>query len=176
MNVLDYIILVLVVASTVNGIFKGFIKQVLTIIGVVVVATLTATIAPYVQNWFVNLIEDEGKRTMIAMIVAAVLLIVVYTIVALILQRLLKKVKIIGFLDKILGGLVGFGVIYFVFAVIFALFLDTGENFMPLIKSWVGDTFTNSWIGTHIYGNNFFGDWVIINIAEKILNSLQPAA
>ena len=176
MNVLDYIVIVLFVISTVNGIFKGFIKQALTIIGVLVVTMLTATVAPYVQSWFVNVIEDENTRTIIAMVATVVLLIVAYTILALILQRLLKKVKIIGVLDKILGGLIGFGVMYFIFAVVYALILDTGESFMPTIKGWIGDTFQNSWIGTYIYGNNFFGDWVIINVAEKILNSLQPTA
>ena len=176
MNVLDYIVLLLVVVSTVNGIFKGFIKQTLTIIGVFVVTMLTATIAPYVQSWFVNVIQDENTRTLVAMLASVVLLIIVYTIIALILQRLLKKVKIIGFLDRILGGLIGFGVIYFIFAVIYALMLDTGESFMPHIKSWIGDSFQNSWIGNHIYGNNFFGDWIIVNVAEKILNSLQPTA
>ena len=175
MNVLDYILIVLFVASTVNGIFKGFIKQTLTIIGVFVVTMLTATIAPYVQSWFVNVIDNENTRTVVAMIASVVLLIVVYTILALILQRLLKKVKIIGVLDKVLGGLIGFGVMYFVCAVIFALILDTGDSFMPTIKGWIGDSFQNSWIGTHIYSNNFFGDWVIIQVAEKILNSLQPS-
>lgn len=176
MNVLDYIVILLFVVSTVNGIFKGFIKQALTIIGVFVVTMLTATVAPYVQSWFVSLIENENTRTLVAMIATVVLLIVAYTIVALILQRILKKVKIIGFLDKILGGLIGFGVMYFIFAVIYALVLDTGDSFMPAIKNWAGETFQTSWIGTHIYGNNFFGDWIIINVAEKILNSLQPTA
>ncbi|MCH5152803.1 MAG: CvpA family protein [Clostridiales bacterium] len=175
MNVLDYILLALFVASTVNGLFKGFIKQALTIIGVFVVTMLTATVTPYVQSWFVTVIENENTRTIVAMIASVLLLIVAYSIVALLIQRILKKVKIIGFLDRLLGALIGFGVVYFVFAVIFALFLDTGESFMPTLKGWVGDAFETSWIGTHIYANNFFGDWVIVSIAEKILNSLQPA-
>ena len=176
MNVLDYIVIILVVASTVNGIFKGFIKQTLTIVGVIVVAMLTGTVSPFVEGWLVNVINDVNTRMLVAMIATVVLLIVVYTILALIVRRLLKKVKIIGFLDKVLGGLIGFGVMYFVFAVIFALFLDTGDNFMPHIKSWIGDSFQNSWIGTHIYGNNFFGDWVIGKIAEVISSGLNPAA
>ena len=176
MTVLDYIVIALFVASTVNGIFKGFIKQTLTIIGVFVVTMLTATIAPYVQSWFVNVIENENTRTLVAMVASVLLLIVGYTILALILQRLLKKIKIIKVLDKLLGGLIGFGVMYFIFAVIYALILDTGDSFMPAFKGWAGETFQNSWIGNHIYSNNFFGDWVIINVAEKILNSLQPTA
>lgn len=173
MNVLDYIVLVLFVISTVNGLFKGFIKQTLTIVGVFVVTMLTATVTPLVQSWFVNVIEDENTRTLVAMVASVILLIVAYTILALIVRRILRKVKIIKLLDKLLGGLIGFGVMYFVLAVVYALMLNTGDSFMPTIKGWVGDTFETSWIGNHIYANNFFGDWVINGIAEKILDSLQ---
>ena len=176
MNVLDYIVLALLVASTVLGIFKGFFKQILTIIGVIVVAALTATVSPFVQNWFVNVIEDENTRTVIAMIVTVILLIAVYSLAAILLQRLLKRISIMKTVDRILGGVIGFAVVYFVFAVIFALFNSTGENFMPMLKGWAGDTFRNSWCATHIYSKNFFGDWLIKDIAEKFLNSLQPAA
>ena len=173
MNVLDFIVLALFVASTINGLFKGFIKQTLTIVGVLVVAMLTATVTPLVQSWLVNVIDNENTRTLVAMVASVVLLIVAYTILALIVRRLLRKVKIIKLLDKILGGLVGFGVMYFIFAVVYALMLNTADSFMPTIKGWVGDSFETSWIGNHIYSNNFFGDWVINGIAEKILNSLQ---
>ena len=176
MNVLDYIVIALFVAGTVNGIFKGLIKQVLMVIGVIVVAMLTATVTPYVQSWLVNIIENESTRTIVAMVASVILLIVAYSILAAIVRRLLTKLKIIGFLDKLLGAVIGFAAMYFVFAVIFALFTETGESFMPTLKSWAGDAFNTSWVGTHIYANNFFGDWVINDIAEKILNGLQPAA
>ena len=176
MNVLDYIVLALFIASTVFGFFKGFFKQILTVIGVIVVATLTATVSPYVQNWFVSVIDNENTRTVIAMIVTVILLIAIYSLAATLLQRVLKKINIVKVVDKLLGGLIGFAVVYFACAVIFALFLGTSDAFLPLLKSKLGDSFQNSWIGTHIYGNNFFGDWVINGIAEKILQSLQPAA
>ena len=176
MNVLDYIILALFIASTVYGLFKGLIKQALTIVGVIVVATLTATVAPYVQSWMTNLIADENTRAVVAMIAAAALLIVGYTLLALLVRRLLHKVKVNKVVDKLLGGLIGFAVVYFVFAVLFALFNDTAETFMPLLKGWLGDSFRNSWFSNHVYANNFFGHWIINDIAQKLINNLQPAA
>ena len=176
MNVLDYIIIALFVASTVYGLFKGLIKQALTIVGVIVVAMLTATVAPYVQSWLAGVIADENTRTVVAMIASVVLLVAAYSLLALIVQRLLKKVKVINVVDRLLGGLIGFAVVYFVFAVIFALLNDTAETFMPLLKGWLGDSFKNSWFATHIYSNNFFGHWIINGIAEKLINNLQPAA
>lgn len=176
MNILDYVIIAVFIISTVIGIFKGFIKQALTIIGVIVVATLTATITPYVQSWLVKVIENENTRTVLAMVVSVVLLVVAYSLFALLIQRLLTSISVLKVVNRVLGGVLGFAVVYFVFAVIVALFNSTSEEFMPTIKGWLGDDFQSSWIATHIYGKNFFGDWVIKDIAEKLINSLQPAA
>lgn len=176
MNVLDYIVLALLVANTVIGILKGFLKQLLAIVGVFVIATLTATLTPIVQNWLVNVIANDGVRSAVAMIVAVLLLGVGYSFLATLLLRILKKIHILKLVDRILGGVIGFAVVYLVFAVIFALFNNTSESFLASIKGWAGESFQNSWFATHIYANNFFGDWIINGIAEKLLNSLQPAA
>ena len=176
MNILDYVIIAIFAFSVILGLFKGFIKQILTVIGVIVVATLTATIAPYVQNWLADAIPDDNTRTIVAMMASVFLLIIAYTIFALIIQRILQKVNIIKVVDKLLGGLIGAVAVYLVFAVIVALFNSTGEQFMPIVKGWLGESFKTSWVTTHIYANNFFGDWVIKDIAEKLLNYLAPAA
>ena len=173
MNVLDYIFLALVAVAFIAGLFKGLIRQILTIVGVILVATLTATVEPYVQNWFVNTSMDEGTRNVVAMIATVILLTVSYALVALLITKLLKKVKIIGVLDRILGGVLGLAVVYLVFAVLFALITDTKAEFLPLIKSTMGGAFQDSWIGAHIYKNNFFGDWIINGIAGKLLDGLQ---
>ena len=173
MNILDYIILGLLAVSLVIGLIKGFIKQLLTILGVFVVATVTATVAPYVQSWFTSFIPNDNARTIVAMIVSALIVIIVYSIVALLLRAILTKIKILKVIDVILGGLTGIAVVYMIFAVVFALLLSTGENFLVATKGALGETFQNSWFGTHIYSNNFFGDWIIKGIAEKILGGLQ---
>lgn len=172
MNIIDIIFLILLAGLVILGVFKGIIKQVLVILGIFVVTTLTATIAPYVQGWFAGVIESEGTRSVIAMIVAAVILTVVYAILAVIVRKLLTKITIVGVLDKILGGVLGLVIVYLIFAVVFALFKDTGEDFMPLLKNLVGDAFNESWIGSNIYRNNFFGRWIIVDIAEKLLQNL----
>lgn len=175
MIVLDYIILALVVLSTVIGIIKGLIKQVLTIVGVIVVPTATAAVAPHVQGWLAKAIENDSTRQVVAMLATLVVIVLVYVLIALLITKLLKNITIVKVLDRILGGVIGFGVIYFVFAVVFALFNSTSESFMPLLKGWLGEPMQNSWIATHVYANNFFGNWVIKGIAEKLLQSM-PAA
>ena len=173
MNVLDYIYIALVVLAFLVGFWKGFIKQVLAVVGVIVVAMLTATVEPYVQNWFVNTSLSEGARNVVAMIATVVLLSVGYAFLALLIRKLLKSVKIISIIDRILGAVFGVAVVYFVFALVFGLFTNTSDNFLSHVKNAVGDYVKNSWVVTHIYKNNFFGDWVIDGIAKKLINNLQ---
>ena len=176
MNILDYVIIAIFAFSVLLGLFKGFIKQILTVIGVIVVATLTATVAPYVQNWLVDAIPDDNTRTIVAMIAAVLILIIAYSIFALLMQRIFQKIKIVKVVDKLLGALIGAVAVYLVFAVIIALFNSTSDTFMPIVKGWLGKSFNTSWVATHIYANNFFGDWVIKDIAAKLLRYLQSAS
>ena len=175
MNVLDYIVLILAAACVVVGVFKGIIKQVFTIVGIIFVATLTATVTPYVQSWLTSTSLDDNQRAVVAMIASVVLLAVVYAVVAMLIQKLLKKLKILKAVDSILGAVLGFAVVYLACAVIFALFNNTPDDFMPLLKSSVGDVFSDSWIAQHVYAKNPFGEWVVVDIAQELLNKLKPA-
>lgn len=176
MNFIDIIFLIIMAACVVTGAFKGIITQAFTIIGIIVVATLTATVAPYVQNWLANAIPNENLRNVLSMVLAAVIIAAVYGVVAVLLKRVLKKVEVIGVLDHVLGAVMGFVVVYLGFAVIFALFNETAETFMPGLKKLVGDKFAGSWVGQHLYANNFFGRWIIVGIAQKLMQSITPAA
>ena len=175
MNVLDYIVLALAVGFVVIGIFKGLMRQILTIIGLIVVASLTATVSPYVQGWLANTTMSENTRLIVAMLVSIVILAVAYSIVAWLILKLLKRIKIVKALDGILGAVLGLAIVYLFFGVIFALFNSTSEEFLPLLKSWAGDYFRDSWIAQNIYGKNPFGDWIVVDIAEKLLESITPA-
>ena len=90
MNTIDIIFLIFLAISVLAGFFKGLIRQILTILGIITVATLTATIAPYVQSWFVNVIENDKTRNLISFIVAAFLIALAYGVAALLISRLLK--------------------------------------------------------------------------------------
>ncbi|MCH5159889.1 MAG: CvpA family protein [Clostridiales bacterium] len=175
MNILDYVILGILAISMIVGFIKGFIKQLLTVGGIIVVALLTATVSPFVQNWLTGVIESDGTRAAVAMFGTVILLIAVYSVLAWLIGKLLKKIHIIKILDKILGGVMGIAVVYLVFAVIIGLFTMTGEGFLPTLKSLLGESIETSWFSTNIYSNNFFGKWVIEGIAEKLIQNFKPA-
>ena len=176
MNVLDYIIIALAVAAMVWGLFKGFFKLILAALGVVVVSTLTATVEPYVQSWLIGTSMNDGVRNVVAMIVSVLLLSAAYGVIAFFLGKLLRKVKIISALDRILGALIGFAMVYLVFALVFSLFKITDVSFLSKLKeSTVGKQLNESWIGNHVYSKNFFGDWVI-EMAKQLLEKMKPSA
>ena len=176
MNTLDYVILGALAISLVIGFLKGLIKQLLAVGGVIVITTLTATVTPYVDNWIAPYLEAEGTRAAVAMFGAVILIAVAYSLIGLIIGKILKKVSIIKVLDKVLGGVVGIVLVYLIFAVVFALLTQTGE-FLPKIKSLLGDQLETSWFAQNVYGDgkNFFGDWIINGIFEKLMEALKPA-
>ena len=174
MNFIDYIIFAILAISMIVGFVKGFIKQLLTFGGIIVVALLTATLSPIVQGWLSGVIEAEGTRAAVAMFATFIVLAIVYGVLAALLRKLLNKIHLVKIIDKILGGIMGIAVVYLVFAVIFGLFTMTGEGFLPLLKSLIGEPIETSWFNANIYNNNFFGEWVIRDIAEKLIQNLQP--
>lgn len=176
MNILDYIVLGALAVCLIIGLLKGLLKQVLSLVGIVVVATLTATVTPYVDSWLVNVIEAEGTRAVVSMIAAVILLAVAYGLLAGLIGKALTKNKKLKTLDRILGGVLGVAIVYLIFAVLFALLLNTSEEFLASVKGMVGGYLEDSWIVNKIYSNNFFGEWVINGIAEKLMQALQPAA
>lgn len=176
MNIVDIIFLIMLAGLVILGVFKGIIKSALAVLGIFVVSTLTATIAPFVQSWFAGVIDNENTRSVIAMIVAAAILTVGYSLLAIVVRKLLTNITIVSVLDKVLGGVLGLAIVYLSFAVVFALFLDTNAQFMPLLKGLIGDSFKNSWVGGSIYKNNFFGNWIIDGIANKLLEHINGAA
>ena len=76
MNLLDDSILAILSGSTLIGVFKGFIRQVLTILGIIVVATLTATVMPYAKSLLTDIISNDSARNLAAMIASALLLVI----------------------------------------------------------------------------------------------------
>ncbi len=176
MNTIDIIFIVVMGLCVILGFFKGLIRQIMTVLGIIAVATLTATLAPYVQKWFANIIVNENTRSLVAMLVAALIIVAGYTLVAILITKMLKRVKVLKVLNRVLGAVLGLVVAYLAFAVIFALFTETGSEFLPGLKKMLGESLDSSWVVQHIYAHNFFGRWVIVGIAQKLLDSLLPQA
>ncbi|MCM1395852.1 MAG: CvpA family protein [Corallococcus sp.] len=176
MNILDYIIIAAFVLSLVLGALKGLLKQIFAIAGFFIVVFGSAALAPYVQNWFSGLLDNESTRMLIAMILSAVLLGVATAVVSLLVRKIATRNKTVGVLNRILGGAVSLVIAYFAVSVVIELVLHTGEGFLPATKAAVGSAFEESWIVNHLYKTNFFGRLIVDGIAQQLLEKLRPVA
>ena len=168
MTVLDYIFIGCAAVAVAVGAWKGLLKQLFALVGIFVVAVGTTYLAPYPAQWLSSVIEGDGLRSIVAMIITFVVLALAYGIVTAIISKIVNK-------GKVLGAVLAVGVVYLVFAVLCSLLLDTADDFLPRIKGLLQQSFCESWVMKNVYANNFFGNWLLGVLAEKI-PSIVPAA
>ena len=175
MTVLDYIFIGCAAVAVAVGAWKGLLKQLFALVGIFVVAVGTTYLAPYPAQWLSSVIEGDGLRSIVAMIITFVVLALAYGIVTAIISKIVNKGKVLGALNRVLGAVLAVGVVYLVFAVLCSLLLDTADDFLPRIKGLMQQSFRESWVMQNVYANNFFGNWLLGVLAEKI-PSIVPAA
>lgn len=175
MTVLDYIFIGCAAVAVAVGAWKGLLKQLFALVGIFVVAVGTTYLAPHPAQWLSSVIEGDGLRSIVAMIITFVVLALAYGIVTAIISKIVNKGKVLGALNRVLGAVLAVGVVYLVFAVLCSLLLDTADDFLPRIKGLLQQSFRESWVMQNVYANNFFGNWLLGVLAEKI-PSIVPAA
>ena len=175
MVILDYVILVGLVLGVVTGLWKGFFKQVLAILGIFVIGALTSVLSPYPDNWLSGVMENEGTRHIVAVIITFVIVAVVYGIVSRFLSKLVNRIPIIGWFNRLLGAIFSVATVYMIFAVLVAIVMGATEGFLA---DWQ-EHFLQSWFVNNVYGGldtskNFFGTWLVNMFMDKI-NALFAA-
>lgn len=178
-NTLDWVIVGLAAFLFVVGIIKGFLKQLFSFLGVFVVFSCGSYLTPYAQGWLEGLIPDASLRSMVAMIASYLVLFIAWALVTGLIVKLFEKSKMLGAINRLLGGLLGVASMYVICAVVFALILNTADGFLPNIKNLLkplieGDS--PSWFAANLFSveNNKLGEWIIRAITEK-LNEIVPA-
>ncbi|MCL2679006.1 MAG: CvpA family protein [Dehalococcoidia bacterium] len=105
MNWLDIIILIVLAASAIAGLGRGIIRGVVSLVGFILAIFLAGRMHETVAGWL-RFISNEN----IAKIVAFVLIILVVIIAADLLGKLLRRLislAMLGWLDRLLGGVLG---------------------------------------------------------------------
>lgn len=179
MTLLDYIFLGAIAIGLFLGIWKGFIKQIFALAGVFVIAIGTTYLAPYPNAWLTPVIESETTCTIVAIGITFVVLAVVYGVITGLIGKLVNKIPILGWLNRLLGALFSIAVVYIIFSVLVTLIIGTSDEFLAGLKGLLKEPFESSWIVNNIYGGtanpekNFFGNWLLQVISEKI-SALLP--
>lgn len=103
---LDYVLIAVLVLSAVYSIFRGFVREVLSLTGWVLSFWLAIKYAPVVASWFDSLIESPGVRFVVAFMLLFIAILVASMLLARLVAGLIKRGGLRG-VDRIIGA--GFG-------------------------------------------------------------------
>lgn len=155
MNVIDIILLALLILATIQGLRKGFISQIISIISIIVglwasckFATITGE---YISQWI------EGSEQMIRIISFALILIVVVIVFTLLGKSLeaILKFAMLGWLNKLLGA---------IFSILKGLLI------LGIIASFIDATLTSF----NIVRPGIIAESQLYDIISKFGNSIFP--
>ncbi len=173
MAVIDYIFIALCAVMLVVGILKGFLKLLFGFLGIILIPIGTAYLSAYPQQWMASLITDQALLTIAALVVTFITLSLIYGMITALIVKLIHKATGLRAVDRIVGAVMSVAIIYLVFAVFESMITNTSEQFLPLIKKLVGDQFTQSKIMPTLYSNNFFGDYIVDIIKDRLAQMAQ---
>lgn len=107
MTWVDHVVLAALGVSVVLGVWRGFVREVLALIGWVVAAVLAITFSAQLADIFPHGFATPLVRQLLAALLVFVFVLVVAGLCGLFLAKLLRAVGL-GALDRALGGMFGF--------------------------------------------------------------------
>lgn len=106
MNTLDYILLFGAGLFTLLGIYWGLIRQVLSIVGLVVGVAMAGRYGPSVAEWLSSFLSDGLFARVVGFLAVLLLVSAAASLVASLL-RIFAGLLFLGWIDHLLGGLLG---------------------------------------------------------------------
>lgn len=102
---LDYIILAFLIIGFLLGFKDGFIKKIFSFIGFVSAIILAFYLSPSVRVWLVKLLDVKPD---IAVIISFTIVFLFFILIFKLIIKLIRpKVSVFGFIDRLLGGILG---------------------------------------------------------------------
>lgn len=106
MNVFDVVIVVIVSFCLVRGLFRGFIREVSSIVAVIAGFYGAGTYYPLVEPWFNRWIQSPGFRNILAFFLLFFTILVVINLLAA-LVRYFLNIVFLGWVDRLCGMIFG---------------------------------------------------------------------
>lgn len=104
MNILDIIILICLIPALIQGIFKGFISQAISIISLILGAWASARFAGVVCQWMAQYISGSEQTLKIAaFILIFIIVIIALTLIGKLLEKIITLVML-GWVNRLLGA------------------------------------------------------------------------
>lgn len=175
MQIIDYVILAIAVIGLIVGLIRGFIEQLLALLGIVAVAVGTSYLFRFPQQWLAAVIPNEQVASIVAIVLTAIVLAIIYSVIAHFVKKPFKHFKLLKVVDKILGGVMSVAVVYALVAIFVEALTRTDIEFLAKINELLAPQTENSVIINSVYANNFFGKW-IFDIVSSGIAQLAPQA
>jgi len=106
-NVIDYIFIIIIFITFIRGLFTGFSRSVLTLVGIIVAFIISVNFHLLFSETFLYRIQDALVRNMISSVLIFFSVYLFFWIVAVFFDRFFKLIGL-GWLNTGLGGCVGF--------------------------------------------------------------------
>lgn len=168
MQIIDYVILAFAVIGLIVGLARGFIGQLLALLGIVAVAVGTSYLFMFPQQWLAGVITDEKLLAIVSIALTAIALTAIYVVIAVLVKKPFKSIKVMKTIDKLIGGVLGVVVVYALVALFVEALTRSDIEFMASIKELLAPQTENSAIINTVYANNFFGKWIFDVISDGI--------
>lgn len=175
MQIIDYVILGVAAIGLIIGLVRGFIEQLLVLLGIVAIAVGTSYLFKFPQQWLAGVIPDEKVASIVAIVLTIIVLSIVYGIIAHFVKKPFKSIKVMKVIDKLLGGVLSVVVVYALFAIFIEALTRTDIEFMAKVNEMVAPYIENSVIVNSVYSNNFFGKW-IFDVISAGIQQVFPSA
>lgn len=107
MNALDILVIAIVGVSTLLGLFWGIIRQVLSIVGLVVGIILASRYGSNVAEWLSSFVRDVRVADVLGFVVVLIAVSSLASLLASLLHRF-AGLLFLGWADHLLGGVLGF--------------------------------------------------------------------
>jgi membrane protein required for colicin V production len=132
MTVIDIIVLAILGISTVLGVFRGLVREVLALVAWVAGFLLANLLAPEAARLLPKAMASEEIRLLVSYVVVFIIVLVALSVLAILASKLVKVVGL-GVSDRVVGGVFGLtrGVL-----VVMILVLLAGLTSLPRQSAW----------------------------------------
>jgi membrane protein required for colicin V production len=128
--IIDIIIAVIVISSIITGIIRGFIKELSTLLGLILGIYIAAHNYPVLQKYVLSVFPNTTVSKIISFLIILFIVFFLMMLLGLLLQKVIKLIML-GWLDKILGGVFGIikGLLFvWLLLVLIITFFPTTQN------------------------------------------------
>ncbi len=106
MTIFDYVVLGVLLASVLLSVFRGAVRELLSLAGWVVAFMASRSLSVDLAPMIPSSIEDESLRMSVAFVAIFLAVLVAMGLIAMLLSALIKTVGL-GFIDRMLGSVFG---------------------------------------------------------------------